>query len=416
MTQLAHRSEPPALDVARLVRRAVADAAGTDGDLLDGYLETLAEVAVSGRRLARHELGYRRAAGITAAERNISLAAVVDLHLSATWLSWRHLPKRAGDEDDRVTAVLRAANDAIVALADGYQNAQRTAIRHEAAMRRELVDDLLHGGSDPTELPERAARLGLQLAARHAVLVARSAAPFNDGDDPGREIDRRLRARDDGPVLITTKEGRLVCVVPAGDTAVQAVVDAVRGVEPRCRIGIGRPYAGPLGVARSYGEARDVLHTAERLGLDAPVLKAADLLVFQVLFRDRPAISDLVATVLGPLQEARGGARPLVDTLAAYFATGSATAAARQLQVGARTVTYRLARIRELTGYHPTDPGYRLTLEAAVLGARLLHWPDEPVARHRPRVPGRRPAPARAGGGTRPGQALRGELRRREQR
>jgi hypothetical protein len=380
MTQLAYRPESPALDVTRLVRRAVADAAGTDGDLLDGYLETLAEAAVSGRRLVPHELGYRRAAGITAAERNISLAAVVDLHLSATWLSWRHLPKRAGHEDDRVTAVLRATNDAIVALADGYQNAQRSAIRHEAAMRRELVDDLLQGGSGPTELPERAARLGLQLAARHSVLVARLATPIND-DHPGREIDRRLRGRHDGPVLTTTKEGRLVCVVPAGDTAVQALVDAVRDLDPRCKIGIGRPHAGTLGVARSYAEARDVLHTAEGLGFDAPVLKAADLLVFQVLFRDRAAISDLVTTVLAPLREARGGARPLVDTLAAYFATGSAVAAARQLRVGVRTVTYRLTRIREMTGYHPTDPAVRLTLEAAVLGARLLRWPDRSLPR-----------------------------------
>jgi hypothetical protein len=39
---------------------------------------------------------------------------------------------------------------------------------------------------------------------------------------------------------------------------------------------------------------------------------------------------------------------------------------------GAVTVTYRLERIRALTGYSATDPAHWFTLEAAVLGARLL--------------------------------------------
>jgi len=39
-------------------------------------------------------------------------------------------------------------------------------------------------------------------------------------------------------------------------------------------------------------------------------------------------------------------------------------------------VTYRLDRVRSLTGYDPTDPDARFTLHAAVLGARLLGWPE----------------------------------------
>jgi DNA-binding PucR family transcriptional regulator len=38
-------------------------------------------------------------------------------------------------------------------------------------------------------------------------------------------------------------------------------------------------------------------------------------------------------------------------------------------------VTYRLERIRRLTGFSPDDPTQRFTLETAVLGARLLGWP-----------------------------------------
>jgi DNA-binding PucR family transcriptional regulator len=145
------------------------------------------------------------------------------------------------------------------------------------------------------------------------------------------------------------------------------------------RVGIGRAHNGAAGVSQSYREARDVLDVAERLRLNTPVLHAADLLVFQVLFRDRSAITDLVDTVLGPLREARGGPQPLLDTLAAYYEEGNAVAAARRLHLGVRTVTYRLRRVRDLTGYSATDPAQRFTLETAVQGARLLRWPEAAV-------------------------------------
>jgi DNA-binding PucR family transcriptional regulator len=42
-------------------------------------------------------------------------------------------------------------------------------------------------------------------------------------------------------------------------------------------------------------------------------------------------------------------------------------------------VTYRLARVAALTGYHPSRPDQRFALHAAVLGARLLGWPEHPL-------------------------------------
>ena len=65
--------------------------------------------------------------------------------------------------------------------------------------------------------------------------------------------------------------------------------------------------------------------------------------------------------------------------MAAYFQTGGVAAeTARRLHLGVRTITYRLDRVRALTGYSATDP-HRFTLEAAVLGARLLDWPTTPI-------------------------------------
>jgi len=42
-----------------------------------------------------------------------------------------------------------------------------------------------------------------------------------------------------------------------------------------------------------------------------------------------------------------------------------------------RTVTYRLERIKTLTGYDPADPDHRFILEAAVRSAKVLNWPGD---------------------------------------
>jgi DNA-binding PucR family transcriptional regulator len=103
------------------------------------------------------------------------------------------------------------------------------------------------------------------------------------------------------------------------------------------------------------------------------------------LFRDQPAIIDLVHTVLGPLTQARGGAAAFLDTLEAYFATGGvATHAAAQMHLSVRAVTYRLARVKALTGYDPAEPAQSFTVHAAVLGARALGWPAQDLPQSHP--------------------------------
>jgi DNA-binding PucR family transcriptional regulator len=145
------------------------------------------------------------------------------------------------------------------------------------------------------------------------------------------------------------------------------------------RLGVGRPGTGASGVRASYRDAREALDTAARLGLPGPVIDAADLLVYRVLLRDRAAITELVEELLAPLRVARGGAAPLLATLSAYFDSGgNAMQTARSLHLSVRAVTYRLDRVARLTGHNPADPTQRFALHAAVLGARLLDWPDWP--------------------------------------
>ncbi|MEU4148750.1 helix-turn-helix domain-containing protein [Streptomyces sp. NPDC026659] len=347
------------------------DVAGFLGE----YARTLTEVSVTGRRLTREELEERRALGERAADAGHSLRALVRGHLAATRASWP-----AGTPGSAVGGVLAAVEQAVDAFAEGYERAQRLAVRQEEAARREFIDDLLYGRSDLGRLAERAERFGLVLSHGHAVAVAEGTEAYDDASPAIRRVEAALIARfDQRRILLATKDGRLICIAPGDDGEIlDRFAEQARTATDCVRVAIGRPRPGPGGVVQSYEEALNTLDLAERLGLDAPVVRAAELLVYPVLARDRQAMADLVLSTLGPLREARGGAGPLLRTLEAYFESGcTAAAAARSLALSVRALTYRLDRIHQLTGANPADPVHRYTLQTAVIGARLLGWPEK---------------------------------------
>ncbi|GHA21690.1 hypothetical protein GCM10010372_22080 [Streptomyces tauricus] len=344
-------------------------------EYLDGYARILADASATGRRLTRDELDSRRSLGERAAEAGFGLRALVGAHLTAARVHW---PATAGE------STLAAVEQAVDAFAEGYERAQLLAVRQEEAARREFIDDLLHGRSDLGLLAERAERFGLRLSHAHAVAVARGGAGqdgydgYDEGDAVPREVERALIARfGDRSILVTTKDGRLVCIAPGDQDDVLAFfAKQAYAATDGGQVAIGRSQPGPGGVVQSYEEALNALDLADRLEFDTPVLRSADLLVYPVLTRDRQAMADLVVSALGPLRAARGGAEPLLDTLTAYFDSGCVAAeAARRLALSVRALTYRLERIHKLTGANPADPVHRYTLQTAVIGARLLDWP-----------------------------------------
>ncbi|MCX5424252.1 CdaR family transcriptional regulator [Streptomyces sp. NBC_00078] len=338
---------------------------------LDGYDRILADVSATGRRLTRDEIASRRALGEQAAEAGHGLRALVSAHLTAARTAW---PGARGSADRALAAVQQV----IDAFAEGFERAELLAVRQEEAARREFIDDLLYGRSDLGRLAERAERFGLRLSHAHAVAVAQGRIAYGEADPVSRQVERSVIARfGDRSVLLTTKDGRLLCIAPGHQDEVLAhFAKQAHAATDGGRVAIGRPQPGPGGVVQSYEEALNALELAERLDLDDPVLRAADLLVYPVLTRDRQAMADLVAGTLGPLTTARGGAEPLLDTLIAYFDSGCVAAeAARRLSLSVRALTYRLDRIHKLTGANPADPAHRYMLQTAVIGARLLDWP-----------------------------------------
>jgi sugar diacid utilization regulator len=378
------------------VATAAAEDADAPSELLGEYLPLLADAAIDGRRPGRDELDRIAELGARAAQLGIRPGTAVNLYLSAAWRLWGELPVVVRSQDSEIVrgaaqAVLQVVGDAVAVLVEGHQAERRKSIRREESLRREFIDDLLRGDADVAGIVERAEPFGLDLTRSHQVSLASTSAKHADLEmlSPGLEnaIVEHFGDRD---VLVATKESLLVVLVPgsggAGSTDRPDVGQVIHRTLSRgpsrsqWLVAVGRAYAGAYGIARSYEEAREALDLGGRLRLEQRVVHARDLLIYRVLGRDQAAMIDLVHAVLVPLKEARGGAVPLLTTVQTYLdAGGVATEAARRLHLSVRAVTYRLERVRELTGLDATHPDDAFTLQAAVLGARLLDWPAQPL-------------------------------------
>ena len=388
--------------LTEVAQSACRDVGGVPVELLGDYLPLLADAATSGRRPHPAELDAVGLLGRRAAELGVSAGSAVQLYLSAARRLWQQLPMVIRSRDSEAVrvaaaAVLHVVDEAVASLAEGYNDARRQMVRWEETLRREFIEDLLRGDADVGRLVERAEPFGLDMARPHQVALAAPTGRLNDAEPAVGPLEHAVvHWAGDRDVLVATKDGFIVVITPAdadvpgprtgpktlGDLVLRELSRSPRG-RP-WRVTAGRPYPGSYGIARSYEEAREGLAMAVRLHLDTPLIQAEQLLVYRVLLRDQPAIVDLVQSVLGQLVQSRGGAEPLLATLDAYFAAGGVTTeTARRLHLSVRAVTYRLDRIKTLTGYDPTDPAQRFNINAAVLGAKLLGWPKHDLTADR---------------------------------
>ena len=401
----AATSQSSVIDEAWLIgvaEGASHDSGGVSTEFLAGYLTMLVDAATVGRAPKRTEIDAVRMQGRKAAESGVPVGRGVDLYLSAARRVWDELPAVIRRRDGSAVraaaeALLQVLDEAVASFADGHAEAGRELIRKEETLRRDLVDDLLRGDANLSELVGRAEPFGLDVTRAHQVALAQPGQRLPSIAAATSALERVVLDRfGDRDVLVATKEGLVVVIALAEATGAPATsmglattgslgktvhseLSRLRRGSP-WRVAIGRAHPGAYGIARSYEEAREGLTMAARMHLDSPIVETRDLLTYRVLARDQSALNDLVYSVLHPLRQARGGAGPLVETLAAYFDCGCvATAAAARLHLSVRAVTYRLDRVRSLTGFDPLDPAHRYTLQTAVLGAKLLDWPERRI-------------------------------------
>ena len=224
-------------------RRGADDAGGLPVELLGDFLDVLSVAVCEGKPLQRRQLHRFRARGEEAAQQGVALRALLDLYLSSAWRLWRELPAVIAAQSDPNAVVaagevmLRAVDDAVAELAEGFQLARRSLVRSQVSARREFVDDLLTGGADVVGLLDRASGFGLHLSGPHAVAVVTAAREFTDDNPLVRAVERAvLGSKGDADALVASKSGK--------------TGGRFRGAGSRCR----RPRAGRDSVGSRAGD------------------------------------------------------------------------------------------------------------------------------------------------------------------
>ncbi len=271
------------------------------------------------------------------------------------------------DPDDRrdvLGGVLRYGREVAFATAEVYARAAEVRGAWDARLEALVVDSVLRAEADETML-SRASALGW--ADRGAVAVVLGAVqPDRRGGDLFDEVRRAARAAG-MDALCATQGDRLVVLLGGVEDAEKSARHVL------AFFGDGPVVAGPvvedLGHAHVSARSATSAHRAATGWPDAPRPVRADaLLPERALAGDGHARRHLVEEVYLPVAAGRD---TLVETLAAYFASGrSLEGTARTLFCHPNTVRYRLRQVADITGLTPTDPRDAFTLEIALVLGR----------------------------------------------
>jgi hypothetical protein len=349
----AYRARPvPREDLAGSVRRNVEM-------ILLGLAErrdpTVEEIAV------RRELGTRRALQGLPVD---ALLGAYHVGYRELWLALvRAVPP--GDEHS-ATQLLTAATlvwSWVHQLTDAIAAAHAATVRSIEARavgaRQRFVELLMAGDLGGAEADRLARSLGFDPAAAFAVTVLRGATGELDAVDLQRAVDdlsgrHAVAAR--GPLLVTVSQ--------AGHDR-GSVADACRDVFPDASLAVGAERRG-------LGGARDSLTDAE---LTLAVIEGGTTGTFEDawLWATLRGAATRLRPLLAPGFEVAETHPHLAEAVEAFAGGGfSVSEAARRLSLHANTVSYRLDRWTELTGWDPRRfPG----LVRSVAALRLRERP-----------------------------------------
>ncbi|MEV6562116.1 helix-turn-helix domain-containing protein [Nocardia sp. NPDC051756] len=231
--------------------------------------------------------------------------------------------------------------------------------------RREIAADLL-AGRDPSGWardPE------LSIADAFLVAAIRLGEPT-----PGTLTGLRTRINSLPNSFLHRDHGGWTALIPMPDPEradpVRALVSslALRGDTPHPQFWIGVAAAPThAAIPQAYADARIVADAARCLVLPDVVCRREDM-VFEYTIAAGGAAIPSLAAVLDPLDD-----QPLMlSTLDAYIDNQfNHNATARRLHIHRNTVSYRLARIADLSGLDPQEPQGISTLMAARIARRL---------------------------------------------
>lgn len=247
---------------------------------------------------------------------------------------------------------------------------RRSVAEAEGRVRGELLDDLISRPGSPG-LADRARRLGVDLAAPHVVVVVR-----HDGQRERAAFWASSHAALHHGLAAARGE-EVVLLLPGDDPGAMARKIATE-LGSRATAGAARSRE----VAQAYQEARRCAEALIALGRAGDGASAAELGFVGLLLGDGRDVPGFVGSVLGPVvdYDARRGTA-LVDTLAAYFASGgSPSRTAEAMHIHVNTVTQRLERVGKLLGEGWLEPERALEIQLAlrlhtISGAKSMGFP-----------------------------------------
>lgn len=363
---LAHLAELVE-DIGDAMRKEIPEYGGLDAEVMRTEVLPITRKVVesfllafrAGTAVPPREMRALGESGRARLRLGVPLDAVLHAYRVAGRLTWASILTHLEPGDELLLGDLAARwidyiDNASSAVAKNYLAESHTMLRSLDARRRELVEALLTADG-PAEVAAVSLRFSTVLAASYVPLLV-------SGGGAAARIDALLAAAPEA-TLGGHRGENVLLLVP------ERIVDVARlhAAAGDVLIAWGRPAAPGPGLLAEVSHVEALVAAARSEGRSAGAFGPDELLVEQLLLgntRVARALRDRVVDVL--LAKDPSGA--VVSTLRRYLATGSVPETARLEVVHPNTVTYRLGRVRDLTGLDPRIPAEATLL---VLGLGL---------------------------------------------
>ena len=346
----------------------------------------------AGRGPTSEELTMIRESASRRAREGVPLSALLAAYRTGAQIAWAEARVLIGDDHERLraglefaTAVMNWIDEASGAAAQAYLSEYEHLTSDRESSRRDFLDGLLGGELIDEEIVARGEALGLDVSAPYGVAII---AIVDHAAEEAllRSAQHRLRAMalelpNADRSLMVARADELVLIFPA-EGGTDAMATHMRSFVERAMASVGATMCSGLGRAResitelsgSYREASIAL-AAARAGSSTPLAVYGEVLIEELILRERAVARRLAHTILEPLD-----AHPdLRATLVEYMLHGpSLPAVAKRLYLHPNTVAYRLARVRDLTGRDPKSPAGVAELFLALRASQLVPAEPEP--------------------------------------
>jgi hypothetical protein len=348
---------------------------------LNGFIRAMRE----GRGPSADEIGMIRDSASRRAREGVPLSGLLVAYRTGAQIAWTEARVIIGDDPQRLaagldlaTAIMSWIDEASGAAAQAYLAEYERLSSDREASRRDFVDGAISGELTGEEVMARGEALGLNPTVSSAVAILLfDTAP---GDVRLRSAQHKVRALaaelPNAEHSLSVVRGEELLLIFPVERWVEEIADELRAfierasdaIEMKLIAGVGRARESLTELAGSYREASIAL-AAARAGSSAPLALYGEVLVEELILRERAVAKRLAQTILEPLDHHPD----LRATLVEYIKHGpSLPSVAKRLFLHPNTVAYRLARVRDLTGRDPKSPAGVAELFLALRAAQLV--------------------------------------------